>query len=58
VGLYKLNPVETHSLTAPGFNPSAWSVSEYVFGVQTSKLTRHLSTYSKEYVKPTRPSCR
>ena len=32
--------------------PSAWSVSEYVFGVRTSKLTRHLgvkylSTYSK-----------
>jgi hypothetical protein len=21
VGLYKLNPVETHSLKAPGFNP-------------------------------------
>jgi hypothetical protein len=21
VGLYKLNPVVTHSLTAPGFNP-------------------------------------
>jgi hypothetical protein len=40
-------------------NPSAWSVSEYVFGVRTSKLTRHLgvkssSTYSKEYVKQTR----
>jgi hypothetical protein len=39
--------------------PSAWSLSEYVFGVRTSKLTRHLgvkslSTYSKEYVKQTR----
>jgi hypothetical protein len=39
--------------------PIAWSVSEYVFGVRTSKLTRHLgskslSTYSKEYVKQTR----
>jgi hypothetical protein len=38
--------------------PSAWSVSEYGFGVRTSKLTRHLwvkslSTYSKEYVKQT-----
>jgi hypothetical protein len=37
----------------------AWSVSEYVFGVRTSKLTHHLgvkylSTYSKEYVKHTR----
>jgi hypothetical protein len=40
-------------------NSSAWSVSEYVFGARTSKLTRHLgvkslSTYSKEYVKQTR----
>jgi hypothetical protein len=40
-------------------NPFAWYVSEYVFGVRTSKLSRHLgvkssSTYSKEYVKHTR----
>jgi hypothetical protein len=33
---------------------SAWSVSEYVFGVRTSKLTRHLGVKSKEYVKQTR----
>jgi hypothetical protein len=37
----------------------AWSVSEYVFGVRTSKLARHLgvkslSMYSREYVKQTR----
>jgi hypothetical protein len=25
-GLYKLNPVETHSLKAPGFNPQAYEV--------------------------------
>jgi hypothetical protein len=48
--LYDSNPVVTLS---------AWSVSEYVFGVRTSKLTRHLgvkslSTYSKEYLKQTR----
>jgi hypothetical protein len=38
---------------------SAWSVSEYVFGVRAGKLTRHLgvkslSTCSKEYAKQTR----
>jgi hypothetical protein len=41
-------------------SPSAWSVSEYVFEVRTSKFTRHLgvkslSTYFKEYVKLTIP---
>jgi hypothetical protein len=49
-----------HHLNVLTLRPtSAWSVSEYVFGVRTSKLTRHLgvkylSTYSKEYVKQTR----
>jgi hypothetical protein len=46
VGRCKLNPAETHSLKAPGFNPSAWSVSEYIFGVRTSKLTRYLGVKS------------
>jgi hypothetical protein len=63
-GLCRLNIVDQGRKIAR-FQPakpiytSARSVSEYVFGVRTSKLTRHLgvrslSTYSKEYVKQTR----
>jgi hypothetical protein len=62
---FKVTPCAVHATTLIppvvewSDNPSAWYVSEYVFGVRTSKLTRHLgvkslSTYSKEYVKQTR----